>query len=75
MSIDNIDILIKSCKKLTTVNDDILKAIRSIAKDATTKDAPYLHYILNSLGDINCVISDIHDVVDNEMKEIEDDLR
>ena len=77
MSIDNIDILIKSYKKLITVSNDILKALRGIAKDdVTTKDASYLHYnILNSLRDINCVIGDIHDVVDDETKKNEDDLR
>lgn len=75
MLLDNIDILIKVCKKLQSANDDILSSIRSLSKNATAKEAAYLHYLLNSVGDINCAIGDIHDVIDDEHKKIEDDLR
>ena len=75
MSLGNIDILIKSSKKLTNISDDIMKAVKSLAKNATTKDAVYLHYILDSVGDISCIVGNIHEVIDVEMKKIEDDLR
>ena len=75
MLLNNIDVLIKSSKKLTNISDDIIKAVKSLAKEATTKDAVYLHYILDSVGSISCVVGDIHDVIDVEMKKVEDDLR
>ena len=74
MRIDNIDVLIKSCKKLTNISDDMIKGVRSLAKTVTTREAVYLHYLLNSIGSIGCVIEDIHEVVENEMNDIEDEL-
>ena len=75
MSLSNIDTLIKGSKKLTNISSDIVKAVMKLAENATTKDAIYLHYILDSVGDISCVVSDMHDVIDSEMRKIEDDLK
>ena len=71
----NIRAVLNSVDKLTDANKDMLNVVKKLSENVTVKEALYLHNLLDDIGIIQDVISDLQEVVDNELVRIEDDLR